>query len=89
MAFAGQGPLYGACPSPPSPAVVTPAMDLSADIPTAVDPPAPLLPLLTLAEAHEVLDVLAAVASGGRPDREAADRLLSNLAARVPSRDPA
>ncbi|MGW7087573.1 hypothetical protein ACWGH2_29310 [Streptomyces sp. NPDC054871] len=64
-------------------------MDLSADRRRPADPPAPLLPLLTLAEAHDVLDVLAAVASGGQLDREAADRLLSNLAARVPSRDPA
>ncbi|MWA08806.1 hypothetical protein [Streptomyces sp. BA2] len=62
-------------------------MDLSADIPTATDPPSSLLPLLSLAEAHDVLDVLAAVASGAVPDREAAERLLTNLAARVPSRD--
>lgn len=61
-------------------------MDLSADLPTAVDPPAPLLPVLSLGEAQDVLDVLAAVVSGGQPDREAVDRLLSNLAARVPSR---
>ncbi|UQT54400.1 hypothetical protein M4V62_04460 [Streptomyces durmitorensis] len=61
--------------------------DLAADLPTAVDPPAALLPLLTLPEAHDVLDVLAAVVNGGEPDREVADRLLSNLAARVPSRD--
>ncbi|MGW0904979.1 hypothetical protein [Streptomyces sp. NPDC002853] len=61
-------------------------MDLSADLPTAADPPAPLLPLLTLGEAHDVLDVLAAVVSGGQADVEAAGVLLSNLAARVPSR---
>jgi hypothetical protein len=54
---------------------------------TASGPPAPLLPLLSLPEAHDVLDVLAAVVDGGRPDREAAAWLLSNLAARVPSRE--
>lgn len=59
---------------------------LAAGLPTAVDPPAPLLPLLTLAEAHDVLDVLAAVVNGGQPDVEAAGVVLSNLAARVPSR---
>lgn len=53
---------------------------------TATDPPAPLLPLLSLEEAHAVLDVLAAVAEGGVPDREAAGWLLSNVAARVPAR---
>jgi hypothetical protein len=62
-------------------------MDLSADLPTAADPPAPLLPLLTLGEAHDVLDVLAAVVNGGRPDAGTVGVLLSNLAARVPSRD--
>lgn len=61
-------------------------MDLAADLPTAVAPPSLLLPLLTLAEAHDVLDVLAAVVSGGTPDVEAAGVVLSNLAARVPSR---
>lgn len=61
--------------------------ELSVDIPTAVDLPARLLPLLTLAEAHDVLDVLAAVVTGGSPDVEAAGVVLSNLAARVPSRD--
>lgn len=64
-------------------------MDLAADLPTAADLPAPLLPLLTLEEAHDVLHVLAAVVNGGRPDVEAAGVLLSNLAARVPSRNPA
>lgn len=62
--------------------------DLAADLPTAADPPAPLLPVLTLDEAHDVLDVLAAVVSGGQPDVEAAGVVLSNLAARAPSRDP-
>lgn len=54
---------------------------------TAPDPPAPLLPLLTLVEAQELLPLLAAVLDGGQPDREAARWLLGNLAARVPSRD--
>ena len=63
--------------------------DLAADVPTVVDPPALLLPVLTLAEAHDVIDVLAAVAGGGPVDVEAAGRLLSNLAARVPSREVA
>jgi hypothetical protein len=52
---------------------------------TACDPPAPLLPLLSLPEAHVLLPLLAAVVDGGEPDREAAAWLLSNLAARVPS----
>lgn len=60
--------------------------DLAVDLPTAADLPAPLLPLLTLDEAHDVLDVLSAVVTGGRSDVEAAGALLSNLAARVPSR---
>ncbi|MEU6990334.1 hypothetical protein ABZ953_06685 [Streptomyces sp. NPDC046465] len=51
-----------------------------------MDDDEPLLPLLSLAEAHDVLDVLAAIASGDQPDVEAAGVLLSNLAARVPSR---
>ncbi|WP_190329535.1 hypothetical protein [Streptomyces venezuelae] len=41
------------------------------------------LPLLTLAEAHDVMDVLARATASG--DAEA-ERLLSELAARVPSR---
>jgi hypothetical protein len=57
------------------------------DIPLAEDPPSPLLPLLSLDEAQETLSVLAAVVHGGQPDVEAARWLLSNLAARVPSRD--
>lgn len=60
--------------------------DLADDLQTAVDPPAPLLPLLTLDEAHDLPGVLAAVANGGQPDVAAAGVLLSNLAARVPSR---
>lgn len=54
---------------------------------TAEDPPAPLLPLLSLVEAQALLPLLAAVRDGGEPDREAARWLLGNLAARVPSRD--
>jgi hypothetical protein len=54
---------------------------------TAPGPPAPLLPLLSLDEAQELLPLLAAVRDGGRPDREAAGWLLGNLAARLPSRD--
>ncbi|MFH8613066.1 hypothetical protein ACH4D5_36920 [Streptomyces sp. NPDC018029] len=45
----------------------------------------PLLPLLTLSEAQEVVAVLAAVVAGQHADREAAGTLLSNLAARVSS----
>lgn len=55
---------------------------------TTVDPPAPLLPLLSLPEAQALLPLLAAVRDGGVPDREAAGWLLGNLAARVPSTDP-
>lgn len=54
---------------------------------TALAPPSPLLPILSLEEAHALLPLLAAVADGGVPDREAAAWLLSNLAARVPSAD--
>ena len=54
---------------------------------TALDPPAPLLPLLSLPEAQALLPLLAAVRDGGEPDREAAGWLLGNLAARVPSED--
>ncbi|MEU5900616.1 hypothetical protein [Streptomyces venezuelae] len=46
-----------------------------------------LLPLLTLSEAQGVVGVLAAVVAGQRVDGEVAGRLLSELAARVPSRD--
>ncbi|MFE6157424.1 hypothetical protein ACFQ7F_00685 [Streptomyces sp. NPDC056486] len=62
-------------------------MDLAADVPIAVDPSASLLPVLTLAEAHGVLGVLAAVVIGSQVDVQAAEELLSNLAARVPSRE--
>ncbi|WP_158070486.1 hypothetical protein [Streptomyces luteocolor] len=46
-----------------------------------------LLPVLTLSEAQDVLAVLAAVVDGGEVDERMAFCLLSNLAARVPSRD--
>ncbi|WP_158708812.1 hypothetical protein [Streptomyces sp. NRRL S-920] len=42
------------------------------------------LPLLTLDEAHDVIDVLARGAATGDVE---AERLLCELAARVPSRD--
>ncbi|MFE9736140.1 hypothetical protein ACFYO9_37440 [Streptomyces sp. NPDC005863] len=48
-----------------------------------------LLSVLTLSEAQDVMDVLAAVVAGQRVDGEMAERLLSELAARVPSRDEA
>ncbi|MGW5736984.1 MULTISPECIES: hypothetical protein [Streptomyces] len=54
---------------------------------TAEDPPAELLPVLTLDEAHQLLPLLAAVRDGAEPDREYAEYLLANLAARVPSCD--
>lgn len=53
---------------------------------TAEDPPAELLPVLTLHEAQELMTLLSAVMEDGKPDTEFADVLLSNLAARVPSR---
>ncbi|WP_167828870.1 hypothetical protein [Streptomyces sp. MZ04] len=46
-----------------------------------------LLPVLTLGEAQDVVEVLAAVVDGGEVDEQVAYCLLSNLAARVPSRD--
>jgi hypothetical protein len=55
---------------------------------TAEDPPAELLPVLTLDEAHELLRLLADVRDGAAPDQESAGVLLSNLAARVPSAVP-
>lgn len=45
-----------------------------------------LLPLLTLSEAQDVVEVLSAVLDGGEVDEQLAYCLLSNLAARVPSR---
>ncbi|WP_306334617.1 hypothetical protein [Streptomyces sp. KL118A] len=46
----------------------------------------PLLPVLTFPEAQELMLPLAAMLEDGKADEEAADRLLPNLAARVPSR---
>ncbi|MGW6531429.1 hypothetical protein [Streptomyces venezuelae] len=46
-----------------------------------------LLPLLTLGEAQDVVAVLAAVVAGQPVDGEVAGRLLSELSARVPSRE--
>ncbi|QOV40215.1 hypothetical protein IM697_18510 [Streptomyces ferrugineus] len=60
-------------------------MDDLEDCPVG-DPPSPLLPLLTVEEAQSVVEVLGAVAAGGAVDVELAVVLLSNLAARVPSR---
>ena len=51
------------------------------------DPPAVLLPVLTLDEAQDVVEVLGAVVDGGEVDEQLAFCLLSNLAARIPSRD--
>lgn len=45
-----------------------------------------LLPLLTLSEAQDVVEVLGALLDGGEVDEQLAFCLLSNLAARVPSR---
>lgn len=61
-------------------------MDVDDDA-TAPDLPSPLLRLLSLPEAHDLLGVLTDVAAGRRPDAVLARRLLMNLAARVPSRD--
>ncbi|MFG2651178.1 hypothetical protein [Streptomyces sp. NPDC048436] len=54
---------------------------------TAEYPRAVLLPVLTLAEAHDLLPLLASVRDRGDLDREAAAYLLANLTARVPSLD--
>lgn len=51
------------------------------------EPPATLLPLLTLEEAQDVVEILAAVVDGVRADERLAYSLLMNLAARVPSQD--
>ncbi|WP_306317274.1 MULTISPECIES: hypothetical protein [unclassified Streptomyces] len=61
--------------------------DVAPDFPGVVTPPAPRLPLLTLEEAQDVVDVLAAVVSGGDVDVDLARCLLANLGSRVPSRD--
>ncbi|MFH8738478.1 MULTISPECIES: hypothetical protein [unclassified Streptomyces] len=60
--------------------------DLDDDV-TAFDPPAVLLPLLTVEEAPDVLEVLAAVVAGERADVDLARSLSMHLAARVPSRE--
>ena len=54
---------------------------------TAEDPPAELLPVLTLDEAHELIGLLADVRDGHEADADVARYLLGNLAARVPSRE--
>lgn len=43
--------------------------------------------VLTLDEARDVVEVLAAVVNGGVPDVELAAVVLSNLASRIPSGD--
>ncbi|MFB6680181.1 hypothetical protein ACFCWG_48935 [Streptomyces sp. NPDC056390] len=66
------------------------ADDLALDQPgdfAVPDPPAALLPLLTVEEAQDVLEILAAVANDAPADADLARTLLMNLAARVPSRD--
>ncbi|MFD9072837.1 hypothetical protein [Streptomyces lasiicapitis] len=57
---------------------------LDAPLPAAADP---LLPLLTLVEAQDIVEILGAVLDGGEVDEQLAYCLLSNLAARVPSRE--
>ncbi|MHC5259883.1 hypothetical protein ACYSUO_18555 [Streptomyces sp. UC4497] len=49
-------------------------------------PPAPLLPVLDLDDAHDLMGLLADVRDGHEPDAELARHLLANLAGRVPSR---
>ncbi|MFE6887986.1 hypothetical protein [Streptomyces sp. NPDC057694] len=56
-------------------------------LPLADAPLPPLLPLLSLEEAQEIVTVRGAVVNGSAPDHETARWLLANLAARVPSRD--
>lgn len=48
-------------------------------------PPAPLLPVFNLDDAHDLLGLLADVRDGHEADAELARYLLGNLAARVPS----
>lgn len=62
-------------------------MDELLDEPCSAPVDGPLLPLLTLAEAQDVVEVLGAVVEGGEVDEQLAYCLLSNLAARVPSRE--
>ncbi|MGD6742988.1 hypothetical protein ACOKM3_14220 [Streptomyces sp. BH106] len=54
---------------------------------TAEGPPAVLLPVLALDDAHELMGLLADVRDGRTPDAELARYLLGNLSARVPSRE--
>jgi hypothetical protein len=54
---------------------------------TAEDPPAGLLPVLTLDDVHELMGLLADVRDDRETDAELARYLLANLAGRVPSRD--
>ncbi|MFC9669943.1 hypothetical protein [Streptomyces sp. NPDC056949] len=61
------------------------ALDCSTDF-AVPEPPAPVLPLLTVGEAHDVLEILAAVANDAPADADLARTLLMNLAALVPSR---
>ncbi|MCX5083806.1 hypothetical protein [Streptomyces sp. NBC_00401] len=62
------------------------ALDCSTDF-AVPEPPAALLPLLTVGEAQDVLEILAAVANHTPANADLARTLLMNLAARVPSRD--
>ncbi|MFI9781676.1 hypothetical protein ACIHCV_45030 [Streptomyces sp. NPDC051956] len=62
------------------------ALDCSTDF-TAPEAPAALLPLLTVEEAQDVLEILPAVVPDAPADAHLARTLLMNLAARVPSRD--
>jgi hypothetical protein len=61
-------------------------VDLDDDVTFVPPPPAPLLPMLDLDDAHELMGLLADVRDGHEPDAELARYLLGNLAARVPSR---
>lgn len=61
---------------------------MTADVDTPLTPwPSSLLPVLTLDDTHELMDLLADVASGREPDHELARCLLQNIAARVPLRE--
>jgi hypothetical protein len=60
-------------------------VNLDDDITAAPAPPAELLPVLTLDDVHELMDLLADVRDGHAPDAELARYLLGNIAARVPS----
>lgn len=66
--------------------ITEPLVDSPADFATP-SPPAALLPLLTVEEAQDVVEVLARVAAGEHADVDLARSLAMNLAARVPSRD--